>query len=430
MKQIRATQEMENVSSLIKDAKEMAINGNVIGSIGRFEAILIIDPSSFEANFNLGVLYTQQSEIEKSIAKYEKCLQIKFNDRNSVINLAYLLKSVYKSFEAINIIDQFLNQYPDDIQMSNLRDSFSRDLILEMVERENSKCALNQDASQQQNKSLVFEYPTSSDNSPRWGWGKETHPKLTEIISREKDVYRSLLERFDACKETFIKIPAEVNHQDRLEPHLNNSWLNGLDALALYGMFKAYKPKLYIEVGSGFSTKFAKKAVTDFNLESKIISIDPAPRVEINTLCDYVIRKPLENVDLQIFDLLEANDILFIDNSHRCFMNSDVTVTFLDIIPRLKPGVIVQVHDILLPNDYLKRWDKRYYSEQYLLAAYLLAEGEKIKILLPNAYLTCNVYPEFSCLIEPFFANKSKENVSRMGVSFWFQIADAISKKP
>lgn len=68
-----------------------------------------------------------------------------------------------------------------------------------------------------------------------------------------------------------------------------------------------------------------------------------------------IIRRPVENTDLFMFESLEAGDVVFVDNSHRSFMNSDVTVVMLDILPRLKPGVLVEFHDIFLPSTILKR---------------------------------------------------------------------------
>jgi hypothetical protein len=93
---------------------------------------------------------------------------------------------------------------------------------------------------------------------------------------------------------------------------------------------------------------------------------------EIDRLCDSVIRRPLEELDLSIFDDLEPGDFLFIDSSHRTFSNSDVTVVFMDVLPRLRTGVIVHFHDIFWPYDYLPEWANQYYSEQYLLHSYLL----------------------------------------------------------
>ena len=91
----------------------------------------------------------------------------------------------------------------------------------------------------------------------------------------------------------------------------------------------------------------------------------------------------LEKCDLGIFKTLQSNDIVFDDNSHRSFMNSDVTVFFCDILPELAGGVVAGIHDIFLPDDYPADWDVRYYSEQYLLACYLLAGTRRFDVLLP-----------------------------------------------
>ncbi len=130
-----------------------------------------------------------------------------------------------------------------------------------------------------------------------------------------------------------------------------------------------FRPKRFVEVGSGDSTRSAsrRRSIRDHSLPTLITSIDPTPRAEIDKLCDFVIRKPLEEVELDVFDELGPGDFLFIDGSHRSFSNSDVTVAFLDVLPRLRAGVVVHFHDIFWPYDYPPEWADRYYSEQYLL---------------------------------------------------------------
>jgi hypothetical protein len=87
-------------------------------------------------------------------------------------------------------------------------------------------------------------------------------------------------------------------------------------------------------------------------LETSITSVDPEPRREVDALCQHTIRRPLEEVDVAVFDNLQPGDIVFMDGSHRVFTNSDSTVFFLDILPRLGDGVVVGIHDIFLPFDY------------------------------------------------------------------------------
>jgi len=162
-----------------------------------------------------------------------------------------------------------------------------------------------------------------------------------------------------------------------------------MDAVSLYGLVCEFRPKKIIEIGSGHSTRFARRAILDNSIATKITSIDPTPRADIKELCDLHIQAPLEDTDLHLFDDLEAGDFLFVDSSHRTFPNSDVTIVFMDLLPRIPAGVVVHFHDIFWPLDYPPDWADRYYSEQYLLGAYLLGDaGSRVEILLPNAFIS------------------------------------------
>lgn len=137
----------------------------------------------------------------------------------------------------------------------------------------------------------------------------------------------------------------------------------------LYTTVASRNPRYYIEIGSGHSTKFVAKAIRDNNIRTKIISIDPAPRAEIDSLVYKAIRLPLEETNPAIFNELTKDDIVIIDGSHRAFPNSDVMVFFCEIIPKLPAGLLYAIHDIALPDE---AFTDRYYNEQYMLSAYLL----------------------------------------------------------
>jgi hypothetical protein len=77
---------------------------------------------------------------------------------------------------------------------------------------------------------------------------------------------------------------------------------------------------------------------------------------------------------------------LFIDGSHIVFQGTDGPYLFLRILPRIRPGVLVQIHDIFLPDDYPSDFRDRWYNEQYLLAAILLGNSDWT-VLAPVAYL-------------------------------------------
>ena len=257
---------------------------------------------------------------------------------------------------------------------------------------------------------IFLDYPVKP--IPRYGYGKPPHSKLYEIINKNGIKYRNTLKKFLRFKESFWRISAKETNNIQ-EPCWINKWIPSFDALALYSFLCINNPKRYFEIGSGHSTRFAKKAILDHNLRTRIISIDPNARIEIDSICDKIIRYRLEEVNPLIFDELEENDILFIDGSHRCFMNSDVTVTFLDILPRLRAGVLVEFHDILLPYDYPPAWKEWYFSEQYLLGAILLAEGKKFDIVLPNYFVSR--HPELNHILDPIWRSPKMHE----GWSFW-----------
>lgn len=264
---------------------------------------------------------------------------------------------------------------------------------------------------------IVLDYPVR----PRQRWTTDTpHPGLYDIINRRRDAYQVALESFLVFKDRLSTIPASKPQDDfSLTPHWDNGWIPPLDAISLYGFIATRRPSIYMEVGSGNSTKFARRAIDDFGLDTRIISIDPEPRAEIDKLCTHVIRQPIEEIDLSFFDQLSENDIFFVDNSHRSFMNSDVTAVLLDVIPRLKPDVLVQVHDILLPYDYPPDWTERWYSEQYLLAASLLAQGETLEILLPNAFISHD--SELMDILSPALDRMNLGGTNIFGYSFWLK---------
>ena len=251
----------------------------------------------------------------------------------------------------------------------------------------------------------------------RWGYGKPPHKGLYDAVNRSRDNYIKLLEQFLKFREKYSNIP--VSQTDNPEqPCWVNRYFQGLDPISLYSFLGMNKPKNYMEIGSGNSTKFARKAINDFDLETKITSIDPHPRVEIDSICDKVIRSRLEDLDLRQFDILSSGDILFIDGSHRCFTNSDVTVVFLEILPALKSGILIYIDDIAIPNDYPPEWSNRFYSEQYLLSVLLLSETKRYEIILPCSFIYDDA--ELSEIERHLW--DGMENARERGNGFWLLV--------
>jgi hypothetical protein len=185
---------------------------------------------------------------------------------------------------------------------------------------------------------------------PRWGYDKPPHPQVLSVLERGRADYDKVLDELEAYRAILHQIGHVPNPTLPFAPFWNNPWFSTLDAAALVGLLVSRKPRRYLEIGSGNSTMFAAHAIHAAALPTSIISIDPNPRAYIDKLCSRSIRVPMEECALDLFDELEAGDILFFDGSHRVFQNSDVTTFFLDVLPRLKAGILVHIHDIFLPS--------------------------------------------------------------------------------
>ena len=267
-------------------------------------------------------------------------------------------------------------------------------------------------------QSLFLEYKV--EMKPRHGHGLPPHARLYDIINAQRAEYAAWMKKIRQYKPQLQSIRKADAVQDAIQPGWNNGFLPGMDIMALYTMLAELKPRRYVEIGSGNSTKVAHKAKTDMGLNTEIISIDPYPRAEIDHLADQIIRTPFEQLDNAFLRDLNENDVLFVDNSHRVLPNSDATVFFLEVLPELKKGVVVHIHDIYIPYDYPQFMCDRFYSEQYALAAFLLANPQHYIPMLPNYFISEDV--ELHGLITDMWEHPNLEGVERHGGSFWLKI--------
>ena len=155
-------------------------------------------------------------------------------------------------------------------------------------------------------------------------------------------------------------------------PVLGRGMFPALDGMVTYAMVRKAKPRRIIEIGSGNSTYFLARGVKDNGLGT-ITCIDPEPRRDIIDLDVDFKPRLMNNQDADLASTLEAGDILFIDSSHIMLPGMDVDIQFNRLFPRLKPGVLVHIHDIFLPDGYPQHWENRHYSEQGVLVGWLVS---------------------------------------------------------
>jgi hypothetical protein len=225
---------------------------------------------------------------------------------------------------------------------------------------------------------------------------------VSEVFPQFRDEYEGLLSG-----------PSE----DQARFYFGNGFFDGTDALVLYCMLRHLKPRRVIEVGAGFSTRLAAQAAL-VNGSTELVCVDPFPDPVLQDGIPgltTLISSRVEELPLDPFLDLREDDVLFIDSSHVARTGGDVTFLFLEVLPRLHPGVVVQVHDVFVPFEYRRDWvvdTLRFWNEQYVLQAFL-AFNSAFRVLLANSYLHAR-YPDVlphTFPTSPWWG----------GGSFWFQ---------
>lgn len=197
---------------------------------------------------------------------------------------------------------------------------------------------------------------------------------------------------------------------DRIEFYFNNGAFEAGDAEYWYQLIRATKPRRIFEIGGGYSTLMAIKAIgrnraQDVHYECEHVCIEPYEMPWLEQTEVSLVRKHVEDVGLLFFSRLEAGDVLFIDSSHVIRPSGDVLFEYLELLPALRKGVIVHIHDIFSPRNYLRQWieqEVRFWNEQYLLEAFL-SHNDSWQIIGALNWLHHHHYEQLKA-IAPFLA--------------------------
>jgi hypothetical protein len=192
-----------------------------------------------------------------------------------------------------------------------------------------------------------------------------------------------------------------------------NDYFSSPDTEVLYALVRHFQPPRIIEIGSGNSTRVTRQAIKDGNLATRLISVDPYPRLEVARICDENFREPVESGGASSkLNQLQSGDFLFIDSSHEIRTGNDVVYLFLNVLPTLPPGVVVHIHDIFLPYDYPAQWAaERQWNEQYLVQA-MLMDSANWAVIWPGHFLQRTM---------PGFAKHFPHLASRRAQSLWLR---------
>lgn len=228
----------------------------------------------------------------------------------------------------------------------------------------------------------------------------------------------ALLEKF---KDYYAEIPFGSEPKEGLRYFFNNVNFSYGDGITLYSMLRHLRPRRLIEIGSGYSSQLILDTNELFLENSTVCTfIEPYPKLLFSLLKAKdreqvrIIPTRLQEIDLAVFEELEAEDVLFVDSTHVSKFNSDVNLLLLEILPRLKPGVYIHFHDIIYPFEYHLSWlkENRAWNEAYILRAFL-EYNAAFEIVFFNSFL------------QTFYQDWFKENMPlclrNPGASIWLK---------
>lgn len=278
--------------------------------------------------------------------------------------------------------------------------------LVDIIKNGAEMAALRGGALGQADLSFVLSYPPGHFYSPL--------PSMEEVLRVAPKVWRNLPETlpginlntraqqqlFAKLSKLYKEIPYKDGERGDLRYYFDNAFFCYGDAIVLYCMLRELRPRRFVEVGSGYSSCIALD-VCDHDVNMECVFIEPYPdrlhsllRPEDHSRVQ-IVEDFVQNVSMDVFLSLEENDVLFIDSSHVGKIGSDVLFELFEVLPRLKPGVVVHFHDVFYPFEYPRAWverDHRAWNENYFLRAFL-QYNDAWKIMYFNNYIG-EVFPD------------------------------------
>ncbi len=217
-------------------------------------------------------------------------------------------------------------------------------------------------------------------------------PRKISGVELNEDDQLSLFRKF---KKYYDELPFSETKTKNLRYYFENNFYSYSDAIFLYSMIRHAKPDTIIEIGSGYSSCVTLDTnELFFDNSINIIFIEPYPERLLSLIKEAdkekitLIPKGLQDIELNKFESLQPNDILFVDSTHVSKINSDVNYIFFEILPSLSSGVFIHFHDVIYPFEYPKEWiyEGRAWNESYILHSFLQFNN-KFRIVFFNTFL-------------------------------------------
>ena len=259
----------------------------------------------------------------------------------------------------------------------------------------------------------------------------EQKSQLVGIEMNDKEQFAFIESVVNKYKDEFSRFPIHKSDNETATDFvLINEGFMAIDGNVYYSLVRHLKPKHIIEIGSGESTKLVnhaiKKNMAEGNRQSRLTCIEPYPLSylrDANLLLTELKVAKVQEIPFSFFESLEAGDILFIDSTHALKSGGDVWYEYCEILPRLKSGVYVHIHDISLPKPYPRVYfeNKTYWNEQYLLQAFL-TYNSKFEVVWAGNYLLEKYQEKMLQYFQPEYDIMRKSYPSSEPSSVWIRV--------
>jgi hypothetical protein len=232
------------------------------------------------------------------------------------------------------------------------------------------------------------------------------------------------LERLARWRESYPRVfddlrrDPRINTQCQGKPYVHNGTYPTPDAEIYAAMILDFRPRRIVEIGAGFSTRIARRSVHFLSERCPITVIDPQPRTDVTGDADEAVLRPVEETSVTAL-LQGERSLLFIDSSHVTRCGGDIPYLYNVLLPDVPAGTVVHVHDVFLPYDYPIQYQKRLYTEQYVLHA-LLAHGERYRVVFATHCMS-RQHPD---AMRAAFGDIVAREDPYYGASFWFEVRE------
>lgn len=441
--------------------------GRPAEALPHFQKVAQLAPQVAEAHNNLGVVYAHLGQTQPAEAAFRRALDCDQQHSTAWKNLAGLYLKHGRIPEGVAILERLRPAHPDDLDtLGLLAEGYEAGGDTAAAQRAYQHIlALHPGQARAAAALARLTAPPAPDYSQiaqivrhmaETGAGTDAclelgclpmrvHfyspvPDIKDLERRRIWERRSPLAGIDFRSAAQLTLLAELGRQfghecawptaPTRQPHqfhLNNGSFSYGCAASLHTLLRQHRPRRVIEIGSGNSSLVISAALqmngrAGAPADYTVIDPYPAPAVAAGLPgLTRLLPQPVETTDVELFDALEADDVLFIDSGHTVKTGGDVNFLILDILPRLKPGVLIHFHDIGLPYEYPKTYATNpgfrvFWTEAYLLQAFL-ACNHQFEILLALGYLMTEHLAEFRAAFPHFDPARSPANSG----SFWIR---------